>query len=137
VGTAPVCPPPSPPVAITASTPHAATFSACLRAPTDAIVTTPASFSAAIRCGFGARAKEAMGTRAPMTIATRSPASGASALIFTPNGPVVPAAVSLIAVWSSARLMVAEARMPSPPALPTAVTSRGPDTYPIALATIG
>ena len=52
VGTAPVCPPPSPPVAITASTPHAATFSACLRAPTDAIVTTPASLSAAISSGL-------------------------------------------------------------------------------------
>jgi len=128
VGTAPVCPPPSPPVAITASTPHAATFSACLRAPTDAIVITPASLSAATSSRFGARAKEAMGTPAPMTAATRSPASGASALIFTPNGPVVPAAVTLIADCSSARLMVADAMMPRPPALDTAVTSLGPDT---------
>jgi hypothetical protein len=137
VGTVPVCPPPSPPVAITASTPHAATFSACLRAPTDAIVTTPASLSAAMSSRFGARAKETTGTPAPMTAATRSPASGASALIFTPNGPLVSAAVSLIADRSSARLMVADAMMPRPPALDTAVTSFGPDTYPIALATIG
>ena len=86
VGTEPVCPPPSPPVAITASMPQAATFSACRRAPTDAMVITPASRSRAISSGFGASAKDATGTRSAMIISIRSPASPASARRFTPNG---------------------------------------------------
>jgi hypothetical protein len=115
-------------VAITASMPHAATFSACRRAPTDAMVITPAALSAAISSGLGAWANEATGTLASMTSATRRAASGASARIFTPNAAVVPALVCSIAALSSARVMVAEAIIPSPPASHTAVTSRGPDT---------
>ncbi len=132
VGTAPTCPPPSLPVAITASMPQPTAFSACRRAPTEAIVTTPASLSAAISSGFGAWANEATGTRPAMISLTRSAASGASARRFTPNGALVRPAVSAMAASSSARLMVADAISPRPPALDVAAASRGPDTYPIA-----
>jgi hypothetical protein len=115
-------------VAITASMPQAATFSACLRAPTEAIVTTPAALRPAISSGRGAWANEATGTPASMTSATRRAASGASARIFTPNGLLVPARTCSIAALSSARVMVAEAIIPSPPASQTAVTSGGPET---------
>ena len=57
MGTDPVCPPPSPPWAMTASTPHSATFSACRRAPTVGMVTIPASFRRLIESLPGARAK--------------------------------------------------------------------------------
>ena len=128
VGTAPMCPPPSPPVAITASMPHPATFSACLRAPTEAMVITPASLSAAISSGFGAWANEATGTRPAMMSPMRSAASGASARRFTPNGAPVRPAVSLMASRSSSRLIVADAMRPRPPAFDVAAASRGPDT---------
>jgi hypothetical protein len=91
-------------------------------------VITPAALSSAMSSGLGAWANEATGTLAPMTIATRCGASGISARIFTPNGRGVPALVCSIAVPSSARVMVAEAIIPSPPASDTAVTSRGPAT---------
>jgi hypothetical protein len=137
VGTAPTCPPPSPPVAITASMPQPAAFSACRRAPTEAIVTTPASFSAAINSGFGACANEATGTRRVTISRARSAASGPSARRLTPNGRGVRPAVSSIAFSSSARLIVADAIRPRPPASDTAAASRGPDTYPIAACTTG
>ncbi|SRR6266568_2213019 len=113
---------------ITASMPHPAAFSACVRVPAEAIVTTPASFSAAISSGLGACANEATGTRRVTISRTRSVASGASARRFTPNGWGVRPAVSSIAFSSSARLIVADAIRPSPPALDTAAASRGPDT---------
>ena len=128
VGTAPVCPPPSAPVAITASMPQAATFSACLRAPTEAMVTTPASRSRPISSGVGASANEATGTFSVMIISARSRASGASARRFTPKGAPVRSFTSLIAERSSAGLIVADAMRPSPPAWEVAAASRAPDT---------
>jgi hypothetical protein len=115
-------------VAITASMPHAATFSACRRAPTEAIVTTPASRRPAISSRVGASANEATGTCSAMISSARSRASAASARRLTPNGAPVLALTSRIAASSSARLIVAEAMMPRPPARDTAVTSRAPDT---------
>jgi hypothetical protein len=108
--------------------PQPAAFSACRRAPTEAIVTTPASFSAAISSGLGAWAKEATGTLRVTISRTRSAASEASARRFTPNGRGVRPAVSSIAFSSSARLIVADAIRPSPPASEVAAASRGPDT---------
>src|SRR5690242_5062786 len=137
VGTAPTCPPPSAPMAITASMPQAATFSACLRAPTEAIVTTPASRSLAMKARVGACANEATGTRSEMISPTCSAASAASARRFTPKGAPVRSLTFVIALRKSVGLMVAAARMPSPPAAETADVSPGPDTYPIPVATIG
>jgi hypothetical protein len=59
---------------------------------------------------------------------TRSFASGASARRLTPNGALVRPAVSAMAPSSSARLMVADAISPRPPAFDVAAASRGPDT---------
>src|SRR6516225_5832076 len=137
VGTAPTCPPPSAPMAITASMPQAATFSACLRAPTEAIVTTPASRSLAMKSCVGACANEATGTRSEMISPTCSAASAASARRFTPNGAPVRSLTFFIALRNSVGLIVAAARMPSPPAAETADVSLGPDTYPIPVATMG
>ena len=89
---------------------------------------TPASFSAAISSGLGAWANEATGTRPAMISLTRWAASGASARRFTPNGALVRSAVSAMAPSSSARLIVADAIWPSPPAFEVAAASRGPDT---------
>ena len=128
VGTAPVCPPPSAPVAITASMPQPATFSACRRAPTEAIVITPASRSRPISSGRGARANEATGTRSAMISSTRSAASAASARRFTPNGASVRSLTAFIAERSSPPLIVADAITPSPPAREVAAASPAPDT---------
>ena len=51
-----------------------------------------------------------------------------SARRFTPNGALVLIAVSAMAPSSSARLIVADAIRPRPPALDVAAASRGPDT---------
>ena len=53
MGTVPVCPPPSPPWAMTASTPHSATFSAWRRAPTVGMTTKPASLQTGDQGGLG------------------------------------------------------------------------------------
>src|SRR5580700_963695 len=137
VGTAPTCPPPSAPVAITASMPQAATFSACLRAPTEAIATTPASRSLPTNSCVGACANEATGTCSATISLTCSAASAASARRFTPNGAPVRSLTFFIALRNSVGLIVAAARMPSPPAAETADVSLGPDTYPIPVATMG
>src|SRR5450755_253777 len=131
VGAAPVWPPPSAPVAITASTPHAATFSACRRAPAEAMVITPASRSVAISSGFGASANEATGTCSLMITSMRAAASAASARRLTPNGALVRPLSFFITERSSLGVIVAEAMIPSPPAWEVAAASRAPETYPI------
>jgi hypothetical protein len=52
-------------------------------------------------------------------------------------GDVVRLFVSRIAASSSSYVIVAEARMPSPPALDVADVSRGPETQPIPVCTTG
>ncbi len=137
VGTAPVWPPPSPPCTITTSAPHDATFTACLAAPIDGITTTPCSLSRAISASFGASANEATFTPCSTIRSQRASASPASARRLTPKGWSVRPFTSMIAASSSARLMVAPARMPRPPAFAVPLTSRGPETQPMPVCTTG
>ncbi len=137
VGTAPVCPPPSAPWAITACTPHSATFSACRRAPTVGITTMPPSDRRATMSGRGAWAKLATRTPCSTSSSTRASASAASVRRFTPNGASVRPRTSSMAAASSSNVMVADARMPSAPAAAVADTSRGPATQPMPVCTMG
>src|SRR2546425_6809173 len=57
--------------------------------------------------------------------------------MFTPKGSSVRSFTSTIAARSSPNVMVPAARMPSPPALLVAATSRGPATQPMPVCTIG
>ena len=137
VGTDPVWPPPSPPWAITASTPQSATFSAWRRAPTVGMVKSPASLQRATSAALGAWAK--LATRAPVSIMSsiRSCTSATSVRRLTPKGCVVRPRTSAMAAASSSSVMVAEARMPSPPASLVAATRRGPATQPMPVCTRG
>ena len=54
-----------------------------------------------------------------------------------PNGLSVVALTLVTAVCSSSSVMVADARMPSPPALEVAATSRAPATQPMPVCTTG
>src|SRR4051794_7887540 len=137
VGTGPVCPPPSPPCTITASAPHEATLTACFAAPIEGMTTMPCSFSVAISSGFGASANDATLTPCSMSSRHRSGASAASARRLTPNGWSVRALTSAIACSSSSKVMVALARMPSPPAFAVPLTRRGPETQPMPVCTTG
>ena len=137
VAIGPVWPPPSPPWTITASAPQPATFLACLARPTDGITTTPASLSFAIRSGLGASANDATLTPSRISRSMRSFASPASARMLMPNGLSVVAFTFVTAVASSSSVMVADARMPRPPAFEVADTSRAPATQPIPVCTTG
>ena len=137
VGTTPVCPPPSPPCAITASTPHSSTFSAWRRAPTVGMTSPPASCTRAIASFVGAPANEIMRTPSPSTNASRSSRSGWSARKFTPNGASVRSFTVRTASRSSPGVIVTAARIPSPPAALVAAVSEAPDTHPIPVWTIG
>ena len=137
VATGPVWPPPSPPCTITASAPHDATLRACLAAPTDGITTAPASFSRAISSCRGANANEATFTPSRIIRSTRSSASVASARMLTPNGRSVAAFTLRTASANSSSVIVADARMPRPPAFAVADTSRAPATHPIPVCTTG
>jgi hypothetical protein len=99
--------------------------------PTDGITTTPASLSFAIRSGFGASANDATLTPSRISRSMRSSASPASARMLMPNGLSVAALTFVTAVRSSSSVMVADAKMPRPPALAVADTSRAPATQPI------
>ena len=101
---------------MTMSAPQAATFSACRAAPTLGITTMPWSLSLAISSCFGASAKDATFTPCLISRSTRSGASPASARRLTPNGWSVRPFTSRIACSSSSYVIVALARMPSPPA---------------------
>src|SRR6478735_3334292 len=137
VGTGPVWPPPSPPCTITASAPHAATFTACLAAPIDGITTMSCSLSVAISSGFGARANDATFTPYSIRSWQRAGASAASARRLTPKGSSVRPLTSMIACSSSAKVIVAPARIPRPPALAVPLTRRGPETQPMPVWTTG
>ena len=119
------------------SAPQEATFSACRAAPTEGITTMPLSLSLAISSFFGASAKEATLTPCLMSRSTRSGASPASARRLTPKGLLVRCLTSPIAWSSSSKVIVAEARMPRPPAFAVAETSRGPATQPMPVWTTG
>ena len=114
-----------------------ATFSAWRLAPTVTIVTTPASLSRATCSGRGAAAKLATGTPSAMISARRSAASGWLGSRLTPNGLSVRDLTFAIAARSSSRVIVADARMPSPPADEVAAVSCAPDTQPMPVCTIG
>src|SRR4051812_6670570 len=137
VGTDPVWPPPSPPWMTTASAPQDATFSAWRAAPTDGMTTTSWSFSLAMSSFLGASANDATLTPCSMSRSTRCGASPASARRLTPNGWSVRPFTSVMAWSSSSYVMVALARMPSPPALAVPDTSRGPATHPMPVCTTG
>ena len=137
VATGPVWPPPSPPCTITASAPQEATLRACLAAPTEGITTAPASLSFAISSCRGANANDATFTPSRIIRSTRSSASDASARMLTPNGRSVVAFTLPIAVANSSSVIVADARMPRPPAFAVADTSRAPATHPIPVCTTG
>src|SRR3954452_209602 len=137
VGTLPVWPPPSPPWIITASAPHDATFLACLGAPMLGTTTMSCSLSMAISSGFGASAKLATLTPWSMSSRHRSTASPASARRLTPNGCGVRSLTSTTAFSSSSIDMVADARIPSPPAFAVPETRRGPETQPMPVCTTG
>ena len=64
-------------------------------------------------------------------------ASPASARMLMPNGLSVAAFTLVTAVCSSSSVIVAEARMPRPPALEVADTSRAPATQPMPVWTTG
>jgi hypothetical protein len=132
-----VCPPPSPPWAITASTPQSSIFSACRRAPTVGITSTPASWRRATVSLVGAPAKLANRTPSRAHSATRSAMSGWSARRFTPNGASVRSFTVWMAVVSSSSVIVTDARIPNPPAALVAAVSDAPDTHPIPVWTIG
>jgi hypothetical protein len=57
--------------------------------------------------------------------------------MLMPNGLSVAAFTLATAVRSSSSVMVADARMPSPPALEVAATSRAPATQPMPVCTTG
>ncbi|HEX3462114.1 MAG TPA: hypothetical protein VHT49_14505 [Acidimicrobiales bacterium] len=137
VGMVPVWPPPSPPWAMTASTPHPATFSAWRRAPMVGMTTNPDSRQRATSSGFGAWAKLATFTPCSIIRATRSATSATSVRRLTPNGRSVRDRTSARAADSSSRVMVAEARIPRPPASAVAATNLGPATQPMPVWTIG
>ena len=122
---------------MTASTPHSATFSAWRRAPTVGITNSPASLQRLTRAGLGAWAK--LATVAPVSIISsiRSCTSATSVRRLTPNGAVVRLRTSAMAPASSSSVMVAEARMPRPPAAQVAATRRGPATQPMPVCTSG
>ena len=98
---------------------------------------TPLSFSFAICSRPGASANDATRTRSAINRSTRASASGASARKLTPNGRSVRALTERIAACSSASVIVAEARMPNPPAALVADVSRAPATQPIPVCTTG
>ena len=133
----PVWPPPSAPWAITASTPHSATFSAWRRAPTVGMTNSPASLQRATNLGLGAWAKLATAAPAEIISSMRSPTSATSVRRLTPKGALVRLRTSAMARSSSASVMVAEARMPRPPASAVAAASRGPATHPMPVCTSG
>jgi hypothetical protein len=137
VGITPVWPPPSAPWAMTASTPHAATFSAWRGAPTVGMVTTPASFSVFTTCSPGAWAKLATRTPSRMMSAMRCSTSSWSARRFTPKGWSVRDFTSCTAATSWSYVIVADARMPRPPAALVADVNRAPATHPMPVCTIG
>ena len=137
VGTEPVWPPPSPPWIITASAPHDATFTACLGRPTLGMTTMSCSLRRAISSGLGASANEATFTPCSMSRSHRAGASAASARRFTPNGASVRSLTSTMACSSSGSVIVADARMPRPPALAVPLTRLGPETQPMPVWTIG
>ena len=122
---------------MTASTPHSATFSAWRRAPTVGMTKSPASLQRVTRAGLGAWAK--LATRAPVSIinSMRSLTSATSVRRLTPKGAEVRLRTSAMAPASSSSVMVAEARMPRPPASHVAATSRGPATQPMPVCTSG
>ena len=72
-----------------------------------------------------------------MIIAIRASASGALGSRFTPKGASVTARTSSMAVRNSANVMVADARIPNPPARAVAAVSDAPETQPIPVCTIG
>ena len=137
VGTTPVCPPPSAPCAMTASTPHSATFSAWRRAPMVGMTTTPADRRRSTVRRSGACAKDATRTSAVMRCSTRRSMSPASERRFTPNGSVVAARTSSMAVTIWSKVMGAAAMMPRPPARAVAAVRRDPATQPMPVWTIG
>ena len=122
---------------MTASTPHSATFSAWRRAPTVGMTNRPASLQRATRAGLGAWAK--LATRTPVSIirAMRSPTSATSVRRLTPKGAVGPGPHLADGGGEFLQVMVAEARIPRPPALAVAATSRGPATQPMPVCTMG
>ncbi len=138
VGIVPVWPPPSAPWAMTASTPHSATFSACRGAPTVGMVTTPASRSCFTRRSPGAWAKLATRTRSRMSSCDRGrrcrPGRRAGSRRTVGR---CGSWTSWIASSSWSKVIVADARMPSPPAALVADVSRAPATQPIPVCTIG
>jgi hypothetical protein len=108
-----------------------------LAVPIDGITTVPASFSRTINSFFGANANDATLTPSRIIRSTRSAASRASARMLTPNGLSVAVLTFRIAVANSSRVIVADAKMPNPPALAVAETSRAPATHPIPVCTTG
>ena len=72
-----------------------------------------------------------------MSSSHRAGASAASARRFTPNGASVRSLTSTMARSISGSVIVADARMPSPPALAVPLTRLGPETQPIPVCTIG
>ncbi len=101
------------------------------------MTTRPASRQRVTNSGLGAWAKLATLTPCSIMRATRSPTSATSVRMLTPNGRSVRSRTSPMAETSSGKVMVAEARMPRPPASAVAATSRGPATQPMPVWTIG
>ena len=85
----------------------------------------------------GACAKLATLTPSRMQSSTRSFTSAASDLRFTPKGLSVRDFTSAMAVASSSMVIVADARIPSPPAALVAAVSLAPATQPIPVWMMG
>jgi hypothetical protein len=101
------------------------------------ITTNPASRQRVTSSGLGAWAKLATFTPCSIISATRSPTSATSVRMLTPKGRSVRARTSAMAATNSSNVMVAEARMPKPPASAVAATNLGPATQPMPVCTIG
>ena len=87
--------------------------------------------------GRGAWAKLATFTPASSSTAMRSSESRASVRRLTPKLAEVRDFTSATAARNCSTVIVAEARIPSAPALAVAATSRGPATQPIPVCTMG
>jgi hypothetical protein len=137
VGTGPVWPPPSAPWAITASTPHSATFSAWRRAPTVGMTNRPASLQRPPGPGWAPGRSWPPGPRSRSSGRCARATSATSVRRLTPKGAIGAGPHLGDGRRQLGSVMVAEARMPRPPASAVAATRRGPATQPMPVWTMG
>ena len=103
----------------------------------DGMQIKPASFRRFRSASLGASAKEATFTPSFTMSSARSKTSGASERRFTPKGLSVRSFTRAMASASSSKSRVADAMMPSPPALAVPAVRRALATQPMPVCTMG